>query len=357
MLERRAVIHQDDRKNSAVVLDDGIVSRHRSSASAKDESDMTVQELLAHEKTATSTAADQEARNVLRRGKKKRHFKEAVDSDEEEERQLVNVGLRSGGETSGGEATAKSARRDRARQIARHDRQEQITARCWWWLESSRFDRRTLLALGDHASLVMAPAPLSVVPGRHFYLVPVPHAPSLTACDENVWHELRRFQDGLRSMAAAQQQEVLFFETVLPTSSSGFWQTRLEAVMVPRTVGADAPLYFKTALTEQAEEWGTHQKLMKTGNGKDLRATVPKNFHYFYIEYGPNGQGYVQMIESRAFPKDFGADTVLGMMHRDPMRFRSGKPASKEEERRIILQFLEKWKPYDWTVELDEEKK
>jgi len=337
---------------------------------------MTVQELLLREKTSRHPE-EAEARNVLRRGKHKRgRFKEAADSDEEEERQLANMGLSKSTASKTSSASSKQQQQQssqRARQIARHDRMEQITAQCWWWLESGpRFDRRTLLALGNHVSLVLAPEGLSVGGhGRHFYLVPIPHTPSLTACDDpQVWHELRRFQASLRQLAAARRQGVLFYETVLPTnSSSTFWQTRLECVLVPRNVAADAPLYFSTALTEQAEEWGTHQKLMKTGGGKDLRGTIPQGFSYFYVEFGNNDDnntaaghppGFVQMIETKgAFPKDFGADTILGMMHMDPLRFRSKPAASsknKEEERRVILQFLEEWKKYDWTVELDHDK-
>jgi len=312
----------------------------------------------------------------MRRGKKKRHFKQAVDSDEEEERQLEATGMRQQESSSQSQKQhAKSEQRDRARQVARHDQQDAITAQCWWWIESARsFDRTRLLALGNKVSLVFAP-PHKALSQQHFhlYLVPIPHAPSLTACDEDTWSEIYRFQASLRQMAAAQSKSVLFYETVLPSSTkSSFWQTRLEVVFVPHEVAADAPLYFKTALTEQAEEWGTHQKLIKTGrraaknnNQKELRATVPANFAYFYVEFGgDSGDGYVQLIESRSFPQDFGADTVLGMMRMDPLRFRSSSQAATkrgasaarsadDEERQRIRQFLDLWKPFDWTTELD----
>ena len=67
--------------------------------------------------------------------------------------------------------------------------------------------------------------------------------------------------------------------------------------------------YFKSALTSEAEEWGTHNKTLSTKN-KGLRRTVPKGFSYFNVEW--DGGGFAQIIETGSFPKDFGADTIAG---------------------------------------------
>jgi len=55
---------------------------------------------------------------------------------------------------------------------------------------------------------------------------------------------------------------------------------------------------------------------------------------------------------SKRFPRDFGIDTVGGMMECDPMRFQRRSP-SRDGDRGEILQFCEKWKEFDWTLELD----
>lgn len=68
--------------------------------------------------------------------------------------------------------------------------------------------------------------------------------------------------------------------------------------------------FFKSALNEQAEEWGTHTKLLST-KGKGIRQTVPKGFSYFNVEW--DGGGFAQIIETNDFPKDFGIDTIAGM--------------------------------------------
>jgi hypothetical protein len=295
---------------------------------------LTLSDMVAQEKSESRTSfAEQEMRNVLRLGKK-RKLKSNMDSDEEEQAQLSHM-------------QARDVKRDSSRQVALHDTQDKIIAKCWWWLESTSFSKHRLLALGNHVSLVMAPPNLSLFPGHHFYLVPIKHAESMCECEDEVWDEIRRFQSSLQRLYATQQKGLLYYETVLPTS--GFWQTKLEAVAIPLEQWQDAPLYFKSALSEQAQEWGTHQKLIKTSVEKGgLRGAVPKKFSYFYLDYSTTN-GFVQMIESR-FPKDFGVDTIAGMMEMDPVRFRRSE---KTDERKVILQFLDQWKDFDWTLSLD----
>ena len=55
---------------------------------------------------------------------------------------------------------------------------------------------------------------------------------------------------------------------------------------------------------------------------------------------------------SKKFPRDFGIDTIGGIMGCDPMRFQKRRPA-QDGDRVEILKFLEHWKPFDWTLELD----
>lgn len=101
------------------------------------------------------------------------------------------------------------------------------------------------------------------------------HADALVNCEDDVWNEIARFQAALRAMYAKEGKDVIFVETVLP--SKGLWQTRMEAMPVPKRTSQDAPMYFKAALSEQAEEWGTHTKLLSTRD-KGLRRTIPKKF-------------------------------------------------------------------------------
>lgn len=293
-------------------------------------------------------------RNVMRLGKNiRRKAKGNVDSDEEEHRilNMVMPSTKLKNEKQQEKEDAKVNRRAMSRELALNDKQDKIISKCWWWMESSQFAKHRLISLGNHVSLVMAPLNLSLTEGRHLYIVPIKHAESLVACEDEVWDEIKRFQTSLRRLFDKEYgQGVVFSETVLPTNN--FWQTKLEVIPVKRKLWRDSELYFRQTLVEQADEFGTHNKLLST-KGKGIRRTVPKGFPYFFIEWDAPHQGYAQIIESSDFPVDFAADTVAGMAHLDPLRFKKKQKFTAEQERGHILTFLEKWKPYDWTEEMD----
>jgi hypothetical protein len=62
--------------------------------------------------------------------------------------------------------------REISRQMALAKREEKITSRCSWWMESSSFQKHRLLSLGDHLSLVQVPSHLALLDSQ-CYLVPV----------------------------------------------------------------------------------------------------------------------------------------------------------------------------------------
>jgi hypothetical protein len=330
-------------------------------ASNKAEEDMTIRELVARERHDTGMTLDEQmTRNLARVGKKRRRkIGKDDDSDEEVERMkklLPNQPLK-----PKPKAVAKSQQRDVHRQIAQHHQQEKITSKCAWWLESSTFSKHRLLALGNHVSLVMAPPNASLQPGLHFYLVPIKHADSFVDCgsdDHAIWDEVRRFQTSLSNLFARDKMGIVLCETVLP--NKGFWQTKLQVIPVPFDVLADAPIYFKSSMLEQIEEWGTHNKILSTTSVKPLTSVIPKNFPYFYVEWGnvatSANTGYAQIIESADFSPDFGLDTLAGMMELDPIRLqRKHHHFSLDQERQGIADFLAKWKAFDWTLALDEQ--
>ena len=359
-LERRGRILNAERPTAKEETDPSVIvvdmsSTTRASAVAsKNEEDMTVQELAARERQGSGMTWDEQmTRNAIRVGKKRRRkIGNNEDSDEEVERMKKLLPGHEGKKSEG-----KAQNRERHRLMDQHKQQEKITSKCSWWLESSSFSKHRLLALGNHVSLVMAPPNASLVAGHHFYLVPFKHAQSFVDCeDDGVWEEVRRFQTSLNNIYARERKGIILCETVLP--NKGFWQTKMEVVPVPFPVLQDSPVFFKSSMAEQVEEWGTHNKVLSTSSHKPLKAVIPKNFPYFYIEWGnistSNNTGFAQIIESPDFRHDFGLDTLAGMLDLDPIRFQRKKKVSFEEERQTIADFLSKWKKFDWTLELDE---
>mmetsp|Transcript_27101 Transcript_27101/g.41191 ORF Transcript_27101/g.41191 Transcript_27101/m.41191 type:complete len:448 (+) Transcript_27101:80-1423(+) len=312
-----------------------------------EDAEMSIQDMLKAEKEQTQSMDQVYARNIARMGSRfkgrelKNHSSTGADEEDFVDMKVYQE-----------QNLTKSAiaQRETARQVATNEFQKRISAKCWWWMESPSFRKHMLIALGNHVSLVMAPANTSLFPGNHFYLVPVKHFESLVSVDDNVWNEIRRFQISLRKMYAKEGKDVVFTETVFG-GSKGFWQTRLQGIPVPKKRN-DAPMFFKQAMLEQAEEWGTHNKVLSTRE-KGLRRTIPNNFSYFFVDWDAN-DGYAQIIEGTSgFPKDFGADTIAGMLEMDPIRFNKSQRQSPTGEKDMVLQFLDKWKEVDWTTELD----
>lgn len=349
-LERRALVAgSNDESGPSVVV-------FNPPSSNKAEEDMTAAELAMNERSTTMSWDEQMIRNAVRTGKKRRRTGLNDDSDEELEKMKR---LLPGNTTAKKKekSTENAIKRERHRQVDQHMQQEKITSKCAWWIDSRSFSRHRLLALGNHVSLVMAPPSGSLLPGHHFYLVPIKHASSFVECDDDsVWDEVRRFHTALSNMYAAKRKGVIMFETVLPNKN--FWQTKMDVIAVPFSVLQDAPIFFKSSMMEQSEEWGTHNKVMQVSATKPLKSVIPKEgFPYFYVEWGnvatSNNTGYAQIIEASSFQHDFGLDTLSSIMDLDPIRFNRKKKFSHEEERQNIATFLESWRKVDWTTQLD----
>jgi len=399
------VIHSKRKSKSTIPNENSYNSRGKLSRHAHDqlrqttEQEISIEEMAAQERNSTSNMDDDFARNMMRMGKGFNKLEKAMGTnsrsgaDEEDylqETSSISNLYRSNDDKM---APAQLAARSKSRQIAQHDALSKWTSKSWWWMESPKFDKRYLIALGEKVSLVMTPthkrlqqhnAKAGKWDGGQCYIVPLPYSESFVGLDEEVWYEVRRFQSCLRQMFRREGRGVIFQETVTRTSSGGggtALQAKMEVIPVPLSVERDAPLYFKSALAEVAQEWGTHglKPVVLDGQKKTLRNAVPKRgFPYFYCGWGDcGGEGFVQLIEneddeddgedgggygggggmrggggSKRFPRDFGLDTIGGMMDCDPMRFQRKTP-SRDGDRGEILQFCDKWKEFDWTLELD----
>nr|GLL49173.1 CWF19-like protein 2 isoform X1 [Ipomoea trifida] len=127
-------------------------------------------------------------------------------------------------------------------------------------------------------------------------------------------NEIRNFKKCLIMMLAKQEKDVVFLETVMGLAK----QRRhclVECIPLPKDVAKQAPLYFKKAIDEAEDEWSQHnaKKLIDTSI-KGLRASIPKDFPYFHVEFGLN-RGFVHVIEDeKGFKSSFGLNVVRGML-------------------------------------------
>lgn len=159
----------------------GKLSRHaHDQLRQKTEQEMTIEEMAAQERHAAcctdgndNNMDDTYARNILRMGKgfkkldKVMGTKSHSGADEDDYLQdatsLHNLYRSNDDKLS----PAKLASRSKSRQIAQHDALAKWTAKSWWWMESSSFDKKYLIALGERVSLVMTPSHKRLQQQRH----------------------------------------------------------------------------------------------------------------------------------------------------------------------------------------------
>ena len=138
----------------------------------QDEASLSIQDLIRQEQSQTQSMDEVYARNVARIGSryKASDFHSGNKTGADEDDQHVDMSLFSQQRNL---TTVALQQRERSRQVAQHDQEQSLVKRFWWWVESPSFSKHTLLALGNHVSMVMVPSHLSLTPGTQVYLVPI----------------------------------------------------------------------------------------------------------------------------------------------------------------------------------------
>jgi CWF19-like protein 2 len=113
--------------------------------------------------------------------------------------------------------------------------------------------------------------------------------------------------------------------------------------------------FYLQAIDEAEEEWSQHnaKKLIDTSQ-KGLRASIPKDFPYFHVEFGLK-QGFVHVIDNETdWKTSFGLNVVRGMLKsQDENMYRRRRYESIEIQKETVAAFAKDWEPFDWTKQLD----
>ncbi|KAK1310857.1 hypothetical protein QJS10_CPA08g00175 [Acorus calamus] len=224
--------------------------------------------------------------------------------------------------------------------------------RCQFCFENPTRPKHLVVSIANF-TYMMLPQWQPVVQG-HCCILPMQHESSTRNLDDNVWEEMRNFKKCLLMMFAKQDKDVVFLETVMNLSQ----QRRhclIECIPLPKELAREAPLYFKKAIDEAEDEWSQHnaKKLIPTGN-KGLRASIPKNFPYFHVEFGLK-EGYVHVIDDeKQFKSSLGLNVIRGMLQLpEEDMHRRRRLESVEAQRQAVARFVSEWEPFDWTKQLD----
>ncbi|XP_043716299.1 CWF19-like protein 2 isoform X2 [Telopea speciosissima] len=223
--------------------------------------------------------------------------------------------------------------------------------RCQFCFENPTRPKHLIVSIANFTYLMLPPWQ-TVVQG-HCCILPMLHESATRNVDNNVWEEIRNFKKCLIMMFAKQEKDVVFLETVM-----GLAQQRrhcmVECIPLPQDIARQAPLYFKKAIDEAEDEWSQHnaKKLIDTSE-KGLRASIPKDFPYFHVEFGLN-KGFVHVIDDeKEFKSSLGLNVIRGMLHLpEEDMYRRRKYESVETQKQAVVSFAREWGPFDWTKQL-----
>nr|GMD12570.1 CWF19-like protein 2 [Ipomoea batatas] len=224
--------------------------------------------------------------------------------------------------------------------------------RCQFCFENPTRPKHLVVAIANFTYLSL-PQWQPIVPG-HCCILTMQHESATRSVDDNVWEEIRNFKKCLIMMFAKQEKDVVFLETVVGLSK----QRRhclVECIPLPQDAAKQAPLYFKKAIDEAEDEWSQHnaKKLIDTSI-KGLRASIPKDFPYFHVEFGLN-RGFVHVIDDeKNFRSSFGLNVIRGVLKLPAEDMHSHrKHESIATQKQAVASFAQDWEPFNWTKQLD----
>ncbi|KAE8217851.1 hypothetical protein CF319_g8154 [Tilletia indica] len=242
-----------------------------------------------------------------------------------------------------------------------------------WQDEGARPPRATVISSGTRTFLAL-PKYESLVDG-HCYIVPMQHYVSSLEADDDCWEEIKNFMKCLMQMTAAQQQGIIFCETVMSIRAQR--HAYIEAIPVPLDLFQQIPAVFKQSILTSEDEWSQNRKLIDFKD-RGFRRTMVPQLPYFAVQWDYKGfQGYGKVIEGvdanqgekggdefaleetgtsgGDFPHYFAAEIVGTLLDLEPRRWRKPRRLHADQAAARTQAFKKQWHSFDWTRMLDED--
>ncbi|XP_077197687.1 CWF19-like protein 2 isoform X2 [Paroedura picta] len=247
-----------------------------------------------------------------------------------------------------GERSGEEEERQRKQAIQEHRQLAARMEKCPHCFDSPELPKHLIIAIGNKVYLSL-PNYRSLTEG-HCLIAPMQHYTAATLLDEDIWEEIQVFRKTLVKMFEAEDLDCVFLETNLSTKKRDHMV--YECIPLPKEVGDMAPIYFKKAIMECDEEWSMNKKLIDLSS-KDVRKCVPKGLPYFSVDFGLQA-GFAHVIEDQhKFPLYFGKEIIGGMLDLEPRLWLKRLWETFEGQRKKVLHFAQRWKPYDFTRSKD----
>lgn len=215
------------------------------------------------------------------------------------------------------------------------------TGPCWFCLASPEVEKHLVVSVGNHAYLALAKGGLV---SEHLLILPITHFQSTPDLDDDCRQEIEKYKVALKAMFKKKEKRTVFFER-------NYRSQHLQVQVVP--VPAEAALHLMEMFTDMAES--NTIELDEIPKLSDISQIAPPGTPYFYAEL-PTGEKLYHRVKKN-FPLQFGREVlasppILNVTER--IDWRECK-SSKEEETRLRDRIREDFRPYDFTLEDDDD--
>ncbi|XP_053614900.1 CWF19-like protein 1 homolog [Plodia interpunctella] len=210
---------------------------------------------------------------------------------------------------------------------------------CWFCLSSPSVEKHLVLSVGAHCYLALAKGPL--VP-YHVLILPITHHQALTRAPDEVVNEIKKFKEALKQFYLSLDQLVVFFERNFKTT-----HMQIQCVPVPKSTSMQILEVFQ-------DEAGINSiQLEVLPPFAQLAQLALPGAPYFHAELPSGEQIYAR--PHKHFPLQFGRDVLSSapiLNCEDKSDWRQCL-LSREEEISHVASFREKFKPFDFSADVD----
>jgi len=210
---------------------------------------------------------------------------------------------------------------------------------CWFCLSSAEVEKHLVVSIGNHSYLALAKGGLTP---DHVMVLPIACYPSSLEIPEEVADEISRFKSALKKCFKKElNSQAVFFER-------NYRQKHLQLQVCP--IPRDSP--FGITLEDCCQE--QELELTEVPEHSSLQQMAPVGTPYFYAEWKNNK--YFHRVR-KGFPMQFGREVLAHkdlLNAEDRVDWRECK-VDKETETAMTQKFRQLFKPYDFTLEDDDD--
>ncbi|GBP64251.1 CWF19-like protein 1 [Eumeta japonica] len=212
---------------------------------------------------------------------------------------------------------------------------------CWFCLSSPTVEKHLVISVGTHCYLALPKGPLTPY---HVLILPIAHHQAVTRVPEDIIEEIKKFKEALKKFYSSMGQVVVFFERNFKTS-----HLQIQCVPMPKVCESQLLEVFQ-------DEAGINSiQLEVLPPYADIAQVALPGSPYFHAEL-PSGEQLFAKTK-HTFPLQFGRDVLSSpplLNCEDKADWRQCL-LSREEENEYVIRFRQKFKPYDFTAEDDDD--